>query len=89
MQVLGARGLCHPLHNSLWDLKLRHPILKSRGSISQRETFEVCLFALPGIELPSSYLHDLLSFDQTPSSAFFKSPREILDGDFVTLVKQG
>lgn len=34
-------------------------------NITERETFEVCLFALPGIELPSSYLHDLLSFDQT------------------------
>lgn len=66
MQVLGARGLCHPLHNRV-GTEQWHPILPSRGAQyhRERETFEVCLFALPGIELPSSYLHDLLSFDQT------------------------
>lgn len=91
MQVLGARGLCHPLHNRV-GTEQWHPILPSRGAQyhRERETLEV-LFICLARYWASFFIFTrlIIIWPNLKSSAFFKSRREILDGHFVTVVKQG
>lgn len=90
MQVLGARGLCHLLHNRV-GTEQWHPILPSRGAQYHRERDFWSLFICPARYWASFFIFTwlIIIWPNVKSSAFFKSRREILDGHFVTLVKQG